>query len=428
MIKETKILMYDGSIQNIENIKSGDILMNIDSLPLKVLKNDEISKKHNDIIYRVSSSYDDNISTTLFTPDQKILLSLVKENQITFDKNIDGWIVKFIQNFEICEKIFYIADFLNKNEAYIEARKYLNENVNKINKIGDEIIINLENYFFNKSEIWRKYFMAIKKIIHFNEQQLDFDPYVLGYWLVDDESSFSSISINTINNNIYEIIKNEFNRIDMKIEKVKINLYRISPLLIKDNNQFISFIERNRLKGKSNIPNIYKINSFENRYKLLAGIWDSGSWYDSVNDNFVFDIVNEKLMNDFIYLINSLGIYSTKLILKRSTKLTRLGKITNNFYRVIINYDCIKMIDLDKIPIQNKINQDIFNKWNIWNKNKDKINLKSKYMYFSYKLISKFRRTNEQNFNIIIDNDNDNENENRIDKLIILDNFSIIGL
>ena len=53
----------------------------------------------------------------------------------------------------------------------------------------------------------------------------------------------------------------------------------------------------------NSIPLIYKCNSRDNRLKLLAGILDSQGTF--IND--LFELQNEKLMDDVLYLVRSLG-------------------------------------------------------------------------------------------------------------------------
>jgi intein/homing endonuclease len=87
--------------------------------------------------------------------------------------------------------------------------------------------------------------------------------------------------------------------------------------------------------NNKHIPNIYKLNSRENRLRLLAGLLDSDGYYDKEKTSFEFTQKNEKLMDDVIYLSRSLGFACYKSV--KNTTWTHKGiKKSGTAFRISI--------------------------------------------------------------------------------------------
>jgi replicative DNA helicase len=125
--KGTKVVMFDGSLKNVEDIKVGDLLMGDDSTPRKVLslaRGQEMMywvKQNRGITYRVNESH---------------ILSLKR----------------------------------SRNEGK--------------HKNGDILNISVKDYL-PKSDKFKSNYKGYKVAIEFHEQKLPFEPYFMGLWLGD---------------------------------------------------------------------------------------------------------------------------------------------------------------------------------------------------------------------------------------------------
>jgi hypothetical protein len=105
------------------------------------------------------------------------------------------------------------------------------------------------------------------------------------------------------NNNIIEIAVKDYLTLTDD-EKKELKGYKVAVEFTEkeipiDPYQFGYYLD----EKTSSIPFIYKCNSRLNRLKLLAGLLDKQGDFN----NGVFELVNEKIMDDILYLIRSLG-------------------------------------------------------------------------------------------------------------------------
>jgi len=197
MKKGTPIMLSDGRIELVENIKEGDFLMGDDSTPRKVLSIARGQDKMYDIIPVKGDKY---------TVNQEHILCLKASG--------------------------------NSETIEISVKDYL--------KLSEKEKALLKGY---------------KVPVNFEEKDLPFDSYMIGYWLGDGIS--------------------------------------------KENQN--DFIKELKLLNNKHIPMIYKCNSRENRLKLLAGLLDSNGHVDNTDSCFELYFEKETLMDDVIYLARSLG-------------------------------------------------------------------------------------------------------------------------
>jgi len=104
------------------------------------------------------------------------------------------------------------------------------------------------------------------------------------------------------------------------------------------------FLKDNNLIKNKHIPNKYKFNSKENRLKLLAGLIDS----DGYNSNNCFDFCfkSEKLTDDIIFVVRSLGFFTYKTKVKKTCTNAPGGPKTGWYYRFHICGE-----GLEEIPV-----------------------------------------------------------------------------
>jgi replicative DNA helicase len=286
----TKVVMYDGTLKKVEDIKVGDKLMGDDSTPRKVLSLARGREKmywvrqNKGIDYRVNESH---------------ILSLKR----------------------------------SRNDAKHKHGDILNISVKEYNK---------------KSKKFHSNYKGYKVGIEFKKQKLPIDPYFLGIWLGDGTSS--NVGISTQDSEVVKFLYEYAKELNLQVTKQHKNKEKCPIYAITSGQRGISKYKDNSLQKKlrelgvlecKHIPHIYIQNSQKNRLKLLAGLIDSDGYYD---DKFhVFEIVqkNEKLAKEIKFLADSLGF---RVSLK--TKKAKIKKINYqcDVYRLRI------VGHLDKIP------------------------------------------------------------------------------
>ena len=278
--KGTEIIMYDGSLKKVEDIKTGDKLMGIDNKPRKITsicKGKEqmyLIKQNKGIDYRVNESH---------------ILSLKPTNSTK-----DRWKKKFGEFVNIS-----IYDFL------------------KLSKTTKNI---LKGY---------------KTSIDFKDKKVNINPYYLGLWLGDGSSSKPQIY--NKDKEIINFIKRYGRKIGLTItiENGKCKGY---SLVNKRGSRFNmkKLLRSYNLINNKHIPKDYLYNSKKKRLELLAGILDSDGYYDFKHNGFEIVQKNKKLAEEIVYLSRSLGFYTS--IREKIAKLkTKKGIYSCKVYKININ-------------------------------------------------------------------------------------------
>jgi replicative DNA helicase len=283
--------MFDGTLKNVEEVKTGDLLMGDDSKPRKVL-------------------------------------SLARGREMMY------WIR---QNKGIDYRV---------NESHILSLKRSRKE--GPHEHGDVLDISLRDYI-SRSDKFKNNYKGYKVGIEFDEQSCAVDPYFLGIWLGDGTKS--NVAIATKDREIVEYLEGYAQKLGLKVTEVasegKCPTYSItSGYRGGDQSQKFSLQavlrEMNLLDNKY-IPHEYIRNSRHNRLELLAGLIDSDGYYD---DRYhVFEIVqkDEALARQIKYLIDTLGFRASLVPKKAAIK--SIGYETT-VYRIRIAGD------LDQIPVK----------------------------------------------------------------------------
>ena len=231
----TPILMFDGTIKMVQDIKIGDILMGDNSTPRNVLS----LARGREIMYKIIP--------------QRGQPYVVNESHILSLKCIHS----------------------NNNTTINTTNN--NKMIDKIIDISVLDYLKLPKYYNGKNGVLR----GFRVPIHFEEKPLPCEPYIIGYWLGKGNTN------------------------DIILPKNDSNIFK-------------------------HIPFLYKCNSRENRMKLLAGLIDSIGCLNKKN-NFEISEKSEKMMDDIIYLVRSLGFAcykKIKTVNKKSKGEEKFFKIT----------------------------------------------------------------------------------------------------
>lgn len=255
--KGTKILMYDGSIKNVEDVKVGDLLMGDDSSPRKVLS----LGRGKDTIYEIKSKGWDR-----FTVNSEHILVLRNRKKSSN------------KPFEISVK-----DFLQKSKT-----------------------------FQDQSQL-------IRTSVEFPEKHVSMDPYLMGIW-IGDGSRRKPCGIETADNEIISFLEEQSISYNLLLKKYinkksKSDQYCFSTGnfgkgLKLERNEFLNQLKHYNLYNCNEkfIPNEYLINSTNVRKKLLAGLIDSDGYQFHKSYSISTKWIN--LANQIVFLARSIGLKS----------------------------------------------------------------------------------------------------------------------
>lgn len=255
--KGTKILMADGIIKNVEDIKVGDRLMGDDGTPRNVL-----SLAHGqEQMYKVTLRNGDS-----FTCNESHILSL----QVSAG---------------------------NRYKQY---------------RGGDIVNISIKDYLQLPEWVKEKVLKAYKKPIDsfgWNNNEFDIEPYMYGLWLGDGNSRHFSFTINNDDNEVIQYIKNYAVKHNLEIRETNENGNCTTYHLHKGTTNSLPYKELNLVhvsahNGKHVFPT-YKYADRVTRLQVLAGLLDTDG---HLIDN-VYEIITKfkELKEDILFIARSLG-------------------------------------------------------------------------------------------------------------------------
>lgn len=258
----TQVLLYNGDIIPVENVKTGDLLMGMDSTPRKVL------------------------STTNGIGE---LFKIVPTKGDSF----------------VCNNIHVLT---------------------LVNSISNEIFdIPLNEFLKNKGTRKNKDAKLFKIGVNFKEQKISLDPYLFGLWLGDgtkNEAHITNPDIEIIEYCKDYALKNN---IECKINKRKnancfLIKFKKNINSIHNENPLRRELIKTLINDEKRIPKNYLINSEKNRLELLAGIIDTDGYYDK--GYYEITCKHKGLADDICYLARSLGfaVYCKEKITKISSR------------------------------------------------------------------------------------------------------------
>lgn len=313
--KDTLILMYDGSIEMVQNIKIGDKIMGDDSTLRTIIS----LAKGQDYMYNIIP-----IKGESFNVNSEHILCL----KFTY-------IIRNNVNFiiEILDKYTYklkIKSFKIKKAAEDYLKKITEE---------DQIIeISVKRYLELSNKI-KKNLKLYRKGVEYKDSYDVFEPYLIGFWLGNGFCD-SIITIKDLKVVLY--LQNIAKKHNLNINYQGGYNYKISSIK-PDKNIFLETLKKYNLINNKHISREYLINSKNVRLNLLAGIIDSDGYLYS---NY-FKIIqnNFDLVKDIVFLARSLGFAAYfKLIYKSKYIISIYGKNLDDIptKKLIIKFKEIK--------------------------------------------------------------------------------------
>ena len=255
----------------------------------------------------------------------------LKEGDFIFDK--DGNPTKILHKSEIhhnpCYKITFdngdtiVADHEHRWEISFSTSKnskYRGEYKTQI-MTTEEIFKYLEN-LTDKRTAYDIPKIVNPKPLNLETKDLPIDPYVLGCWLGDGSSQCGAIT-NETNNVLEEIQRRGYSLGDDISGEGKTSTYTILGIYEK--------LKKLNLINNKHIPNIYQRASYEQRLDLLRGLMDTDGYYNAKRKRFVMETSQEWQCYDFIKLLASLGIKSTKFNIIKKLNGKEFNEYSINF-------------------------------------------------------------------------------------------------
>lgn len=277
--KSTPMLMYDGDIKLVENIKTGDLIMGPDSEHRTVLS----TCTGKEMMYKVTPVKGDS-----YIVNKSHILSLKKTGTYEI-KNIS------------------VVDYLKTSKWFKHIHKGWRSGVD-----------------FNSPQVEHK-----------------IPPYILGIWLGDGCHSYNLTTLTSPDIEVVKEWKSFATSIGYKVSECeyrtdKCPMYRITHGVPKLENIFLTNL-RNMGYGNASdlhIPQCYKTSSVEDRIEILSGIIDS----DGHLSNGMYDLIfkQKRLAHDIAFIARSLGLAA---YVKLSQKKCQGWVDKKEYFRVSITGD-----------------------------------------------------------------------------------------
>lgn len=339
---DTPILMFDGSIKKVQDIVIGDKLMGDNNTPRNV----------KELFSGVDEMYTIHpVKGDPFTVNKNHILSVKFTNLTSIVKRTDGYYKENpryrVSWYEYTKNKTIPPVSKSKIFTNYEDAKLYSSSLNTENMIHKGDILDIKVADLLQWNPWwlKKGNISLFKSnsIEFEDKKLNMDPYLLGHWLGDGHSSGSIFT--TMDQEIVDYYKNTLKNHSIKIykNKGKANTYGISGTK-EQKNIFIKALRENNLINNKHIPQDYKTSSIKQRLELLAGIIDSDGFYQKKSNQYEITLKNNKLMDDIIYIVRSLGFACYKKCIQKTCTNGKNGRVEGTYYRIQIYGEGIENI------------------------------------------------------------------------------------
>ena len=249
-------------------------------------------------------------------------LEVTHNHTLTFKCQLP--IMKILKN----KKKQYVCKYFDREFFLIKTKAFMmevdcREFISTLHKRGSLIDIPLMKIISNmeKKEYREVLLGTYSSGLEFQEQNTDIDPYFIGLWLGDGTSSLPDIT--SIDDEIVDYLHVIAEKYDTHITSNRKDVTYKFVGNSKKQNQITNILRKYNLINNKHIPSQYKINSRNNRLKLLAGLIDTDGYYDKKGKAFEISQKNTVLADDICFLARSLGFYVTITPeLKRATNST----------------------------------------------------------------------------------------------------------
>ncbi len=310
----TPVLMYDGTIKKVQNIKPREIVMGDDSTPREVLSLGRGQQQMYDIVPTKGNTFGCNSEHILCLKTSNKGVYYKEDKRCKNQKKF--WVAEWIDTTSITKKGQWF-------ETKEEAELFFNTIKGRNNTINIEV-----KDFLKLPKSTQSQLKLYRTGVDFREQETPLDPYIIGLWLGNGNNRDTCIT--NQDSTIIKYLKETLSTHNCYLSFHNGYTYRICTT--QKENIFTKTLNSLNLINNKHIPDVYKINSRNNRLQLLAGLIDTDG---SLGKNGCFDIIqkNETLANDIEYLVRSLGFYTKIQKCKKSSQNGTEG----TYYRMCIS-------------------------------------------------------------------------------------------
>lgn len=283
-----RILMFDGSVKNAEDVAVGDLLMGPDSKPRRVLA----LHRGLDHMLRVVPRRGDSFVVAGGHP-----LSLKRTN----------------------------AENVKRGKPY------------RNSKVGDIVTVSVYEYM-RSSASFRMYHKPYRVPVHFPTRKIHLDPYFLGLWLGDGTARDTGVTTADpeIKDYLFRFAKKSGVSVTVSFQKNnKSNVYSLTNGNCGGKvNPILNALRDCGVLSNKHIPLEYKANSRNIRLQLLAGLADSDGYRNRNSYQFIFK--SKRLADDVAYLCRSLGF---GVHMTPTTKRIKAINFKGKYYRIGVSGD-----------------------------------------------------------------------------------------
>jgi hypothetical protein len=302
LAKDTPVLMYDGTIKMVQNIKQGEQIMGDDSTARNVIS----TTSGTEMMYRVEQGYGDD-----YTVNESHILSLKlsKSPRVNHRQERQSFQVKWFDERLQRSKTFSYRGGSSKEQAQEDAEYF----ASSLPQNGSVIDIPVTEYLAT-TQSWKTAYKGYKVGVDYPTRGVPLDPYILGCWLGDGTSAKPQFT--SVDNPVVEAFRQAYPELEIRVNNSGITYDVTSGVRggsqedKATRNLFWNHLKQLNLVGNKHIPDEYLINSTEVRKQLLAGIIDTDGYK---NSKACYDIVqkNKKLALQIVFLARSLGYRAT---------------------------------------------------------------------------------------------------------------------
>lgn len=146
-----------------------------------------------------------------------------------------------------------------------------------------------------------------KNAISFRSKKLYIHPYIIGIWL--SIGYVESTNIKCKDTSLINYISNILSKENHSLELLENDCYAIRG---GGNNNLQQVLIHNKMWKEKHIGDLFKINCYDTRLKILASIIDCNGYYKE--KSYIIDLCCERLCDDTIYVARSLGFAACKRI------------------------------------------------------------------------------------------------------------------
>ena len=311
--KGTKIILWNGEIKNVEDIKIGDNLIGNDGEKRTVLK----LFNGVDNMYKIKQETKNDY---IVNSEHMLSFKFIHNKKISWKNSLDSWFTEWVDTKTIVKKTKKLKPTKNrtKEEAYEEMKEFV-YNLDDNNTINMPVLEYLKLSDESKKLL---YGYKIEKPVNWEHKDVEIDPYILGMWLGDGTKNGR-----TFTSDDYQLVDYwnnwaEKNNMDINMYLDGTNIHYGIRKKINGNKPTI-FKEKLSKYGVLNnkfIPKEYMINSKEVRLALLAGLIDTDGSVEQggVTIRIAQGLMHKAIIDGARFIADSLG-FQTSINKKKTT-------------------------------------------------------------------------------------------------------------